>query len=117
MRRGGARRSRHNNRSAEILATVRRGPFAKPTPAEQIECLFVRVPRKDSRKDFEKHALEHVLSFQRRVLASKRYFFRRGKPAPLGIVEDYWDRTHGRGHLLRTGLVISPLRWWRETSP
>ena len=32
VRRGGARRSRHNNRSAEILATVRRGPFAKPWP-------------------------------------------------------------------------------------
>ncbi len=61
----------HNNRSAEMLATVRRGPFAKPTALEQIEYLFTRVPAKESRKDFEKHPLEHVLSFQRRVLACK----------------------------------------------
>lgn len=84
---------RHNNRSAEVLAVVRRGPFAKPTATEQLEYLFTRVPKKDSRKDFEKHALEHVLSFQRRILAIKKCFLVRGKKTPLGIVQDYWDRT------------------------
>ncbi len=62
-----------------MLATVRRGPFAKPTALEQIEYLFTRVPAKESRKDFEKHPLEHVLSFQRRVLACKKFFLARGK--------------------------------------
>ena len=33
------RRQRHNNRCAEMLATVRRGAFAKPTDLEQIEYL------------------------------------------------------------------------------
>ncbi len=84
---------RHNNRSAEMLATVRRGPFAQPTALELIEFLFTRVPAKESRKDFEKHPLEHVLSFQRRVLACKKNFLARGKRTPLGIVQDYWDRT------------------------
>ena len=84
---------RHNNCSAEMLATVRRGPFAKPTALEQVEYLFTRVPAKESRKDFEKHPLEHVLSFQRRVLACKKCFLARGKRTPLGIVQDYWDRT------------------------
>ena len=83
----------HNNRSAEILAVVRRGPFAQPTDTEQLEYLFTRVPKQDSRKDFEKHSLEHVLSFQRRVLNTKRVFMHRGQPTPLGVVEDYWDRT------------------------
>lgn len=60
---------------------------------EQLEYLFTRVPKKESRKDFEKHSLEHVLSFQRRVLHTKRVFMHRGQRTPLGVVEDYWDRT------------------------
>ena len=71
-----------------MLAVIRRGPFAKPTNMEQIEYLFTRVPKTDSRKHFEKHSLEHVLSFQRRVHASKRFFLKRGKVTPLGILED-----------------------------
>ena len=55
---------------------------------EQIEYLLTRVPKTDSRKHFEKHSLEHVLSFQRRVHASKRFFLKRGKVTPLGVVED-----------------------------
>ena len=89
----GSRWPGHNNRSVEILAVVRRGPFAKPTETEQLEYLFTRVPKTDSRKDFEKHSLEHVLSFQRRVLKTKQAFLHRGHRTPLGIVEDYWDRT------------------------
>lgn len=84
---------RHNNRCAEMLAVVRRGPFAKPTSTEQLEYLFTRVSKKDSRKDLENHSLEHVLSFQRRLLAIKKAFLVRGKKTPLGIIEDYWDRT------------------------
>jgi hypothetical protein len=76
-----------------MLAVVRRGPLAKPTDMEQLEYLFTRIPRKDSRKDFEKHSLEHVLSFQKRVLYTKRTFMHRGRVTPLGIVQDYWDRT------------------------
>ena len=78
----------HNNRSPELLAVVRRGPFAKPTKMEQIEYLLTRLPKTESRKHFEKHSLEHVLSFQRRVHASKRFFLKRGKVTPLGLVED-----------------------------
>ena len=64
-----------------------------PTQMEQLEYLFTRVPRTDSRKNFEKHSLEHVLSFQRRVLHTKKAFLHRGRRTALGIVEDYWDRT------------------------
>ena len=67
---------------------IRRGPFAKPTNSEQIEYLLTRVPKTDSRKHFEKHSLEHVLSFQRRVHAIKRLFLKRGKVSPLGVLED-----------------------------
>ena len=76
-----------------MLAVVRRGPFAKPTSVEQLEYLFTRIPTKESRKNYEKHALEHVLSFQRRMHAVKTNFFVRGERTPLGIIEDYWDRT------------------------
>ena len=100
-----------NNRSAEILATVRRGPFAKPDATEQLEYLFTRVLRKDSRQDFEKHALEHVLSFQRRVLVAKKLFLRRGKQAPLGIIEDYWDRTEAQQ---RGSLHAHILCWFKR---
>jgi len=60
------------------------------------------VPAKETRKELERHALEHVLSFQRRALACKAKFLARGKSTPLGIVEDYWDRTEAqqRGSLL-----------------
>ena len=37
-----------------------RGPFAKPTDLERIEYLFTRVPANETRKELERHALEHV---------------------------------------------------------
>ncbi len=86
----------HNNMSAEFLACVRRGPFARPTPDEKLEYLLTRVPRTESRKNFELHSLEHVLSFQRRVQATKRIFLRRNASTPLGILLDYWDRNRRR---------------------
>ena len=43
--------------SAEFLAVVRRGPFARPNAEEKLEYLLSRVPRREGRKDFELHAL------------------------------------------------------------
>ena len=84
-----------NNRNPEMLAAVRRGPFSEPLPQEKIEYLLTRLPKTEARKEFETHALEHVMSFQRRVVACKREFLARQKKTPLGIVEDYWDRFSG----------------------
>ena len=84
-----------NNRNPEMLAAVRRGPFSKPLPQEKIEYLLTRLPKTEARKEFETHALEHVMSFQRRVVACKREFLARQKKTPLGIVEDYWDKFSG----------------------
>ena len=85
----------HNNKCAEMLAHVRRGPFARPTKAERIEHLLTRVP-KNATVAFCEHALEHTLSFQRRVHAIKADFLCRWRPTPLGITQDYWDRTEDR---------------------
>ena len=90
---------------------VRRGPLAAPTATEQLEYLFTRVPKKDSRKDFEKHALEHVLSYQRRIHTIKRHFLQRGKRTPLGITQDYWDRTEAQQ---RGSLHAHILAWFRK---
>ena len=40
---------------------------------------------------FCEHALEHTLSFQRRVHAIKADFLWRGRATPLGITQDFWD--------------------------
>ena len=86
----------HNNQCAEMLAAVRRGPFALPTKLERIEHLLRRKPANASRKDFEKFGCEHVISFQRRMHENKRRFFKRGSPSPLGIVHNCWDRTEAQ---------------------
>jgi hypothetical protein len=82
----------HNNRCAEMLATVRRGPFARPTPEERIEFLLTRVRKTDCKVAFADHALEHTLSFQRRVHSIKQGFLKRAVTTPLGVTQDYWDR-------------------------
>ena len=82
-------------RRADFNSRVRRGPFSPPTAQEKIEYLLTRLPKTESRKDFELNALEHVMSFQRRVVACKREFLARQKTTPVGIVEDYWDRLPG----------------------
>ena len=56
-----------NDGCAEMLALIRRGPFAKPTNEEHIEYLLQRKRRDQERPAFENHSLEHVLSFQHRV--------------------------------------------------
>ena len=43
-----------NDSSPEMLASIRRGPFAKPTDTEQIEYLLTRPRRDQERPDFEK---------------------------------------------------------------
>ena len=82
----------HNNRCAEMLAVVRRGPFARPTSLEKIEHLLTRVRKSGSSVAFADHALEHTLSYQRRVTSIKAEFLKRGAKTPLGIPADYWDR-------------------------
>ncbi len=85
----------HNDNCAEMLAAIRRGPFARPTEEERIEYLLTRIPRAEKRPAFEKYALEHVLSYQRRVHAIKLNFMTKNAATPLGIVRDWWDRALG----------------------
>ena len=86
----------HNDLVPEMLANIRRGPFAVPTETEQIEYLLTRVRSDRHRADFENHGMEHVLSYQRRVAETKANFMRRNHKTPLGIVRDYWDRTEAQ---------------------
>ena len=82
-----------NDSSPEMLAAIRRGPFANPTKDEFIEYLLKRKPRDKARPKFEDHSLEHVLSFQRRLHHMKAKFMVRNHLTPLGILQDWWDRT------------------------
>ena len=81
----------HTDRAPELLAVIRRGPFSEPTETEQIEYLFTRVRAKREKMDFENFAFEHVLSYQRRIQATKEHFMRRNKVTPLGIIHDWWE--------------------------
>ena len=78
----------HNDHVPEMLASIRRGPFAEPTESERVEYLFTRIKTDKQRADFENYALEHVLSYQRRVAATKEAFLKRNAKTPLGIVTD-----------------------------
>ena len=82
-----------NDYAPEMLASARRGPFAEPTEPEKIEYLITRLRTERTRLDHESYALEHVISYQRRVAATKDAFMRRGQTTPLGILTDWWDRT------------------------
>ena len=57
----------HNDKTPEMLAAIRRGPCAVPTQAEKVEYLLTRIKSDNKRLSFEKHGLEHVLTYQRRV--------------------------------------------------
>ncbi len=85
-----ARTITHNDNVGEILANIRRGPFSPPSESEKVEYLFSRVKTSCRRPDFEAYALEHVLSFQRRVAETKDIFMRRNVRTPLGILMDWW---------------------------
>ena len=68
--------------------------------------------RTENRKNFEHHALEHVLSFQRRVAACKKNFMVRGQVTALGHMVDYWDRTEAQQ---RGTLHSHILCWFKRT--
>ena len=98
-----------NDTCPEMLACIRRGPLAKPTCDELIEYLLARKRRDQERPPYEHYSLEHVLSFQRRVKAVKQYFSTRGARTPLGIVQDFWDRTEAQ---MRGALHMHCLVWF-----
>ena len=99
-----------NDSCPEMLAVVRRGPFAVPTDEERIEYLLRRKRKGQIRPDFEKHSFEHVLSFQRRVHAIKIDFMKRTEKTPLGRVKEWWDRTEAQ---MRAALHSHILVWFQ----
>ena len=99
-----------NDSSPEMLAAIRRGPFAEPRDDEFVEYLLARKRRDQERPAFENHSLEHVLSFQRRVSAMKTNFMDRSKKTPLGHIRDWWDRTEAQ---MRAALHAHILCWFR----
>jgi hypothetical protein len=99
-----------NDSSPEMLAAIRRGPFATPTEEEMFEYLLTRKRRDQERPPFENFSLEHVLAFQRRVWAIKERFMRRGSVTPLGRIRDWWDRTEAQG---RAALHSHILCWFQ----
>ena len=98
-----------NDSSPEMLAAIRRGPFAAPTDEESIEYLLTKKPHGQPRPEFEQHSLEHVLSFQRRVHAIKTQFMKRGVKTPLGRLREWWDRTEAQ---MRAALHAHILCWF-----
>ena len=104
-----------NDSNPEMLAAIRRGPFAAPTEEEFVEYLLTRKRRDQERPAFENHSLEHVLSFQRRVNAIKTSFMNRNKKTPLGRIRDWWDRTEAQ---MRAALHAHILCWFKlRTKP
>ncbi len=102
-----------------MLAHVRRGPLAPPTKEEQIQYLLTSRRRDADRiLNSNYYAMEHVISYQRRIVlqvmrhplpvanhphpciaqnelriqATKQNFLQRGKRTPLGVLKDWWDR-------------------------
>ena len=86
----------HMNNVPEIRAAVRGGPFARPTEEDKIAHLLTRIRKDDSPLRCADHAVEHVLSYQRRVHSVKKEFLTRGKQSPLGLNADFADRTEAR---------------------
>ena len=96
----------HNDFTPELLATIRRKAFARPSESEMVEYLFQRVRKNRVKPNFQDYAFdscrnrlrrlsvsavlfvrgcpsrqqEHVLSYQRRVAAVKDHFLRRSRP-------------------------------------
>ena len=86
----------HMNNVPEIRAAVRGGPFARPTHDDKIAHLLTRMRKDESPLRCADHAVEHVLSYQRRMHGFKKEFLARGKQTPLGVPIDYGDRTEAR---------------------
>jgi hypothetical protein len=72
----------------ELLACIRRGPFAAADESELIDYLLFR--RRANRVQTEKYSVFHVLSYQRRLNFIKNEFFKRGATTPLGRMKDWW---------------------------
>ena len=81
------------------------------TRTEQVEYLFTRVRAKRDKMDFENYAFEHVLSYQRRIQATKEQFMRRNKKTPLGIIQDWWLIGRRWGTTLIEGKLGELLGW------
>ena len=73
-----------HDRLAEMPAAVRRGPLAMPDELEKIEYLLTRTKKGQAVWRFDRFALEHTLSYQRRVHAIKANFMVRQQQTPLG---------------------------------
>ena len=101
----------HNDYVPELLASIRRGPFASPTESEMVEYLRAHAKTNGRRPKFEDFALEHVMSYQRRVAATKQNFMKRNKVTPLGIVHDWWDRAEAQ---MRAALHAHILVWFKR---
>ena len=86
-----------NDSSAELQATINRGPLAVADDEERINYLLCR--KRYNRAPAEKHAVLHVLCYQRRLAYIKRNFFQRGKSTPLGILQDWWPGFQPVAHL------------------
>ena len=65
-----------------MLASAGRGWLAEPTESEDIEYSITRLRTERTRLDHESYALEHVISYQRRVASTKDVFMRRGERTP-----------------------------------
>ena len=70
-----------NDSTPEMLAAVRRGPGARPEEHEKLEYLQGRKHNSQQRPVVEEFAMEHVLSYQRRLQQLKNEFMRRGLPS------------------------------------
>ena len=104
----------HNDKVPELLAHVRRGPFSRPTSEEKIEYLLSRALKANKPLALSRvtdYAMEHTLSYQRRVHAVKYTFLQRCKTSPLGITHDYWDRTEAQQ---RGSLHAHILVWFQK---
>ena len=64
-----------NDSSPELVAAVRRGPFAEPDMHERVEYLLSR--KRTIRAAAENHGVYHVICYQRRLNNIKNEFFRR----------------------------------------
>ena len=74
-----------NDNSPELVAAVKRGPFACADENELVDYLLSR--KKLSRAPVERHGLLHVVSYQRRLAYIKDEFFKRGRMAIQGTTK------------------------------
>ena len=68
-----------NDFAPGMLAPAGSGPFTEPTETERAEYPMTRLRTERNRIDHANYALVHVLSYQRRVAATKDTLMRRGK--------------------------------------